>query len=96
MVRYNDTSLGVILYDFPWYSLLLSLSQPIVYCVICRRYHSQTVLSKLHAHVADYLRYSQPESYNGQLIKTLHLVTTACFPGASITNGCDHWLLSLV
>jgi hypothetical protein len=49
------------------------------------------VLSKLHAHAADNLRYSQPAPYNQQLIDTLRLEPAAYLPGASLADVCEHF-----
>jgi hypothetical protein len=49
------------------------------------------VLSKLHAHVSDYLHYGKPAPYNQQLIDTLRLEPAACLPGASLNDACEHF-----
>ncbi|KAF1938576.1 hypothetical protein EJ02DRAFT_425599 [Clathrospora elynae] len=51
----------------------------------------QAVLSKLHAHTADNLRYDQPAPYNQQLIDTFRLQPAAYLPGASLADVCTHF-----
>lgn len=51
----------------------------------------QSVLSKLHAHAADNLRYSEPAPYNQKLIDTLRLDAAAYLPGASLADVCTHF-----
>jgi hypothetical protein len=49
------------------------------------------VLSKLHAHAADNIRYSQPAPYNQSIIDTLRLEPAAYLPGASLADVCTHF-----
>jgi hypothetical protein len=51
----------------------------------------QAILNKVHAHVADELRYNEPAPYNQQFIDTLRLQPAAYLPGASITEVCEHF-----
>jgi hypothetical protein len=51
----------------------------------------QVVLSKLHAHAADNLRYSEPAPYNQKLIDTSRLDAAAYLPGASLADVCTHF-----
>jgi hypothetical protein len=51
----------------------------------------QSVLSKLHAHAADNLRYSEPAPYIQKFIDTLRLDAAAYLPGASLADVCTHF-----
>ncbi|KAH7085049.1 hypothetical protein BKA63DRAFT_574078 [Paraphoma chrysanthemicola] len=62
-------------------------------CILTDDPRFQTVLSKLHAHAADQLRYkrSHPVPYNQKLIDTLRLQPGAYLPGASLADVCTHF-----
>jgi hypothetical protein len=49
------------------------------------------VLSKLHAHATDSLRYGQPAPWNQRSIDTLRLEPAAYLPGASLADVCTHF-----
>jgi hypothetical protein len=51
----------------------------------------QALLSKVHAHAADALRYLWPAPYNQQLIDTFRLQPAAYLPGASLAKVCEHF-----
>jgi hypothetical protein len=51
----------------------------------------QVVLSKLHAHAADSLRYRWPAPHDERMIRTLRLEPAAYLPGASLADVCAHF-----
>jgi hypothetical protein len=51
----------------------------------------QALLSKVHAHAVDVLRYRWPMPYNQQLIDVFRLQPAAYLPGASLAEVCEHF-----
>lgn len=49
------------------------------------------MLSKLHSHAADAVRYSYPAPYNQKMIDTMRLEPAAYLPGASLVDVCTHF-----